>query len=130
MATHQSILAWEIPGTAEPGGLQSMGLQRIRHTTNTFTFSPILSLTKERRALLKVNVQKPFKSYVTTFLYPILGKIARSYHQTVTLEQRSSDSILIISATESYDPINTGTKTFRSFNYPFKQNALSDPGDR
>ena len=27
MATHSSILAWRIPGTAEPGGLQSMGSQ-------------------------------------------------------------------------------------------------------
>ena len=27
MATHSSILAWEIPRTKEPGGLQSMGLQ-------------------------------------------------------------------------------------------------------
>ena len=31
MATHSSILAWEIPWTEEPGRLQSMGLQRIRH---------------------------------------------------------------------------------------------------
>ena len=30
MATHSSILAWKIPGTEEPGGLQSMGLQRVR----------------------------------------------------------------------------------------------------
>ena len=30
-AIHSSILAWEIPGTEEPGGLQSMRLQRIRH---------------------------------------------------------------------------------------------------
>ena len=30
-ATHSSILAWKIPWTEEPGGLQSMGLQRIRH---------------------------------------------------------------------------------------------------
>ena len=29
MATHCSILAWEISWTEEPGGLQSMGLQRI-----------------------------------------------------------------------------------------------------
>ena len=28
MATHSSILAWEIPGTEEPGGLQSMGSQK------------------------------------------------------------------------------------------------------
>ena len=31
MATHSSILAWRIPRTAEPGGLQSMGLQRVGH---------------------------------------------------------------------------------------------------
>ena len=28
MATHSSVLAWKIPWTEEPGGLQSMGLQR------------------------------------------------------------------------------------------------------
>ena len=31
MATHSSILAWEIPWTEEPGRLQSMGLQRVGH---------------------------------------------------------------------------------------------------
>ena len=31
MATHSSALAWEIPRTEEPGGLQSMGSQRVRH---------------------------------------------------------------------------------------------------
>ena len=31
MATHSSILAWGIPWTEEPGGLQSTGLQRVRH---------------------------------------------------------------------------------------------------
>jgi len=31
MATHSSILAWRIPWTEEPGGLQSTGLQRVRH---------------------------------------------------------------------------------------------------
>ena len=31
MATHSSILAWKIPWTEEPGRLQSMGLQRVRH---------------------------------------------------------------------------------------------------
>ena len=30
MATHSSILAWRIPWTEEPDGLQSMGLQRVR----------------------------------------------------------------------------------------------------
>ena len=31
MATHSTILAWRIPGTEEPGKLQSMGLQRVGH---------------------------------------------------------------------------------------------------
>ena len=31
MSTHSSILAWEIPWTEEPGGLQFMGLQRVGH---------------------------------------------------------------------------------------------------
>ena len=31
MATHSSILAWELPWTEESGGLQSMGSQRIGH---------------------------------------------------------------------------------------------------
>jgi len=31
MASHSRILAWEIPWTEDPGGLQSMGLQKVRH---------------------------------------------------------------------------------------------------
>jgi len=35
MATHSSILAWEIPRTEEPAGLQSMGSQRVGHDLET-----------------------------------------------------------------------------------------------
>ena len=35
MVTHSSILAWEIPWTEGPGGLQSMSLKRIRHNLVT-----------------------------------------------------------------------------------------------
>ena len=42
MATHSSALAWKIPWTEEPGGLQSMGSRRVRHDWATslslFTF--------------------------------------------------------------------------------------------
>ena len=31
MATHSSVLAWRIPGTAKPGGLPSMGSHRVKH---------------------------------------------------------------------------------------------------
>ena len=36
MATHSSILAWRIPWTEEPGGLQSMGSQRVRHNRDSY----------------------------------------------------------------------------------------------
>ena len=48
MATHSSILAWRIPWTEEPGGLQSVGSQRVRHDwlihthTHTHTHTYIL----------------------------------------------------------------------------------------
>ena len=35
MTTYSSILAWEIPWTDEPGGLESMRLQRVRHDLAT-----------------------------------------------------------------------------------------------
>ena len=38
MATHSSILAWEIPWMEEPGELQSMGSQRVEHDSMTNTF--------------------------------------------------------------------------------------------
>ena len=37
MATHSSILAWRTPWTEEPGGVQSMGSQRVGHDRATFT---------------------------------------------------------------------------------------------
>ena len=44
MATHSSILAWEIPWSEEPGGLQSMRSQRVVHdwVSNTFTWLCVL----------------------------------------------------------------------------------------
>ena len=35
MAAHSSVLAWRIPWTEEPGGPQSMGLQRVGHQAHT-----------------------------------------------------------------------------------------------
>ena len=41
MATHSSILAWEIPWTEEPGGLLSVGRKRVRHNLMTKQQEPI-----------------------------------------------------------------------------------------
>ena len=39
MAPHSSILAWKIPWTEEPGRLQSMESQKVRHDGSDFTFT-------------------------------------------------------------------------------------------
>ena len=52
METHSSYLAWEIPWTEIPGGLQSMGLQRVKHDSVTKQQQiPIMSKLEE--SLLK-----------------------------------------------------------------------------
>src|SRR5574340_624975 len=38
MATHSSILAWRTPWTEEPGGLQSLGLQRVGHNQSNLAY--------------------------------------------------------------------------------------------
>ena len=45
MATQSRVLAWEIPRTEEPGGLQSTGSQRVGHTEQLSTGSPKLYLS-------------------------------------------------------------------------------------
>ena len=40
MATHSSILAWTVPWTEWPGGLQSMGSQRVGHDSDSTTATP------------------------------------------------------------------------------------------
>ena len=49
MVTQSSILAWRIPWTEEPGGLYSIGSQRVRHDWEAFTFKgfPDSSVGKE-----------------------------------------------------------------------------------
>ena len=50
LATHSSILAWRTPWTEEPGGLQSMGSQRVGHdwvsSTCTFIYEKIRKIAQ------------------------------------------------------------------------------------
>ena len=65
MATHSSILAWKIPWTEEPGRLQSMGLQRVRHDLAT---------------KLKQEFQESAKSICSEFLHRLdAGKKPRGW---------------------------------------------------
>ena len=62
MATHSSVLAWKIGWADEPGGLQSMGSQRVGHwVTNTFTFNEIMYLDNDHQW-----IQNPMESWLET----------------------------------------------------------------
>ena len=47
IATHSSILVWRIPWTEKPGGLQSMGLQRVRHDRQLRTITEYYRIPME-----------------------------------------------------------------------------------
>ena len=75
MATHSRILAWEIPGTEEPGGLQSMGLQKsqtwlsdqttakVEITKPTLQGFVVICYTSQRRQWHPTPVLLPGKSH-------------------------------------------------------------------
>ena len=55
MATHASILAWRLPWTKEPGGLQSMGLQsqtRLKRPSNVHFLPKVLLIAQPSESLL------------------------------------------------------------------------------
>ena len=58
MATHSSILAWEIPWREGPGGLHSMGSQRVRHDLATKKTTSVNNKTKGLSSFSEDNKKK------------------------------------------------------------------------
>ena len=50
MTSHSSVLAWRIPRTEEPGGLQSMGWKRVRHDWSDLAYMPTGTLRRNSHA--------------------------------------------------------------------------------
>ena len=50
MATHSSVLAWRIPGMAEPDGLPSMGSHRVGHDSMDVSLGELQELVMDREA--------------------------------------------------------------------------------
>ena len=70
MATHSSILTWEIPCTEEPGRLQSMGTQRLRHDLATeCTHTHTHTHTHNYCHSPKSNNCWPMKFHLISYLY-------------------------------------------------------------
>ena len=81
MATHSSVLAWRIPWTEDPGGLQSMGSQRVGHDwsdlarTHHFTWPNVLyRFPQVQYRVLRCNKLHPqgaFSNLAVSFLPPV-----------------------------------------------------------
>ena len=68
MATHSSILAWKISWTEEPGGLQSMGSQRVGHDWVTYIKYAVTAYLNKWNLKSNSSVQQPhFKCLITTY---------------------------------------------------------------
>ena len=97
MATHSSVLAWRIPGTAEPGGLPSMGSRRVGHDWSDLAAAAACSPLSGAWHLLSPPsvtfvhplhfwelLKCPF--FVNLFRFPRLGLIllCSEYHGTIS----------------------------------------------
>ena len=60
MATHSSILAWKIPRTEKPGGMQSTGLQRIGHEKQLSMHACVISKEGMERTGMQEELQAHF----------------------------------------------------------------------
>ena len=60
MVTDSSILTWEIPWTEEPGGLQSMGSQRVGRDLAT------KQQQQQKESMLKSNLKENFETFMNT----------------------------------------------------------------
>ena len=80
MATHSSIHAWRIPWTEEIGGLESVGLQRVRHdfVTNSFTLSH--QQAKEGKTHHILDAEKAFEKLKHPFMIKSLSKLGIEGH--------------------------------------------------
>ena len=58
LATHSSILAWRIPWTEEPGGLQFMELQRVRHDLSNLACMQMRYMIKTSNMGLKGKTER------------------------------------------------------------------------
>ena len=85
METHSSILAWRIPWTEEPGGLQSTGSQRVRHywatnTLNTLYHVPCPCVQDEGKNIKWIRPSPPLEAY--NIVREELGTSSRSWDQS------------------------------------------------
>ena len=105
MATHSSILAWRIPWREEPGGLQSMGSQRVRHdwaTSLSLSFANLLCslfIVCFLPLVCKINEEKEFCLFCSLIYLKCLKYLTNKYMNkwsffstSITLDLNSDSS--------------------------------------
>ena len=97
MATHSSVLAWRIPGTAEPGGLPSMGSHRVGHNWSDLRAAAACPLSQWCHPAISSSVV-PFSSCLQSF--PASGSFPMSQFFT------SGGQSIGVSASASVLPMN------------------------
>ena len=92
MATHSSILAWRLPWTEEPGGIQSMGLQRVGHDGSDLTAAAAAFLPRKKPGDMRkaeiCRLTRDFKG-VTPTPAPRCPQLQSSRQQTLFSTPRS-----------------------------------------
>ena len=79
MAPHSSVLAWRIPGTAESGGLPSMGSHRVGHDLAAAAVADfIMQISKIK------NPQKKKNPLVMTYYIPLCTQLPTSTPMSLT----------------------------------------------
>ena len=74
MATYSSVLAWRTPWTEEPGGLQSMGSQRVGHNWATNTTTNLNSHIWLRDTIMDSTVKKTNQDLIFCFIFTVVKK--------------------------------------------------------
>ena len=119
MAAHSSILAWKIPWTEEPGRLQSMGSQRVRHNwatslthSRTLIIDPVSLFalaTGKHRNILQPNFSYHVEilwhictkilplDHPYLFIYVLLLQVIASHFKSFFEQHRSSRAFLLLS---------------------------------
>ena len=103
MATHPSSLAWKIPWMEEPGGLQSMGSQRVGYdwvtSLSLLSLSPRDDSSVHRTNLVVVDV---FHGYLILTCYPLIkasAGLGDHYYPNRALLEQNSWSYVVASPT-------------------------------
>ena len=95
MATHSSVLAWRIPGTGQPGRLQSMGSRRVRHDWSDLAAAAAAAFLKGNSISLKKHLLiKIWMSALSPFPFFLLKPSSNSRIPQLTVLSWSATTML------------------------------------